>query len=91
MNVLTYSEARASLKSVMDSVCHDHEPAVITRVGGDHVVMLSLQDYNSIEETLYLLGSANNAKRLMASIAQLKAGQTHIRELVTDESPENPQ
>ena len=85
MNILTFSEARAGLKTVMDDVCKDHAPTVITRVNGEHVVMLSLSDFNSIEETLYLLGSAKNASRLMESIAQLKAGKVQIRELVPNE------
>lgn len=65
----------------MDDVCTDHSPTVITRQNGEAVVMLSLADYNSIEETLYLLGSPKNASRLMASLAQLKAGKVRIREL----------
>ena len=52
MNILTFSEARAGLKTVMDDVCKDHAPTVITRVSGEHVVMLSLSDFNSIEETM---------------------------------------
>lgn len=86
MNILTFSEARASLKTVMDDVCNDHTPTVVTRVSGEHVVMLSLADYNSIKETLYLLGSANNANRLMESVGQLKAGKTQIRELIRAET-----
>ncbi len=82
MNILTFSEARASLKTVMDDVCRDHAPTVISRVNGEHVVMLSLADFNSMEETMYLLGSANNASRLMESIAQLKAGKAQARELI---------
>ena len=89
MNVLTFSEARSSLKTVMDDVCKDHAPTVITRVNGEHVVMLSLSDFNSIEETMYLLGSAKNANRLMESIAQLKAGKAQIRELIRNEKQEN--
>ena len=85
MKILTFSEARASLKTVMDDVCKDHVPTVVTRVNGEHVVMLSLADFNSIEETLYLLGSANNANRLMESIAQLKAGKAQQRELIRNE------
>ena len=72
MNILTFSEARANLKTVMDDVCKDHSPSVVTRVNGEHVVMLSLADFNSMEETMFLLGSANNAIRLMESIAQLR-------------------
>ncbi|MDD1622675.1 MAG: type II toxin-antitoxin system prevent-host-death family antitoxin [Methylococcaceae bacterium] len=89
MNVLTFSEARASLKTVMDDVCKAHEPTVITRMNGEHVVMLSLADYNSIEETMYLLGSAKNASRLMESIAQLKAGKVQSHELMRNEKQED--
>jgi antitoxin YefM len=88
MNILTFSEARASLKSVMDDVCADHAPTVITRVNGEHVVMLSLSDFNSYEETMYLLKSAKNASRLMESIAQLKAGKAQPRELMRNEKQE---
>ena len=90
MNILTFSEARASLKTVMDDVCKDHTPTIVTRVSGEHVVMLSLADFNSIEETMYLLGSANNASRLMESIAQLKAGKAQQRDLIGNEKQEDP-
>ncbi|WP_236167371.1 type II toxin-antitoxin system Phd/YefM family antitoxin [Pseudomonas fulva] len=75
MNVLTFSQARAGLKQALDDVCRDHEPALITRQRGDHVVILSLEDYKSMEETLHLLGSGENAKRLRESVAQHKAGK----------------
>lgn len=64
MNILTFGEARVGLNSVMDKVCTDHTPTVITRVNGEHVVMLSLSDFNSMQETMYLLGSVKNASRL---------------------------
>jgi antitoxin YefM len=85
MNILTFSEARAGLKAVMDDVCTDHSPTVITRKNGEAVVMLSLTDFNSIEETLYLLSSPKNASRLFASLEQLKAGKSRIRELDRNE------
>lgn len=88
MNILTFSEARAGLKSVMDNVGTDHTPTVITRVNGEHVVMLSLSDFNSIQETMHLLGSAKNAHRLMESVAQIKAGKAQPRELIRDERQE---
>lgn len=88
MNVLTFSEARAGLKSVMDDVCMDHSPAIITRQNGEAVVMLSLSDFSAIEETLYLLGSPKNASRLLASLEQLNAGKTRRRALVRNEKPE---
>lgn len=89
MNVLSYSEVRANLKKTMDAVCTDHSPYVITRQGGKSVVIMSLQDYESTEETLYLLGSANNASRLLSSIAQVKAGKAKIRELINDDETES--
>lgn len=81
MHVLTFSQARAGLKQAMDDVCRDHEPAVITRQRGEPVVMLSLDDYNAMNETMYLLGSAANATRLRESIAQHKAGKVVAREI----------
>lgn len=86
MNVISYSDARASLKAVMDDVCDSHEPAVVTRQKGEDVVMLSKTDYDSILETLYLLNSPPNAKRLMESVARIKAGQAQERELIKDET-----
>lgn len=91
MNVLTYSEARASFKQAMDDVCLDHQPTLITRKRGEHVVMLSLEDFNSMQETLHLLKSPRNAERLMASIAQLDAGKAQIRELSIHEQHEEDQ
>lgn len=85
MNILTFSEARASFKTVMDNVCRDHNPTVVTRTSGEHVVMVSLADFNSMQETLYLLGSEANANRLMESIAQLRAGKAKARELIRNE------
>ena len=72
----------------MDDVCKDHNPTLITRVNGEHVVMLSLADFNSMEETMYLLSSPKNADRLMESIAQLKAGRVQTRELIRNEGQE---
>jgi len=91
MNILTFSEARAGLKAVMDDVCTDHSPTVITRQSGDPVVMLSLADFNSIEETLHLLSSPKNASRLLASIEQLKAGKARMRELDRNDEQESKQ
>jgi len=81
MQILTFSEARAGLKQAMDDVCRDHEPAVITRQRGEHVVLLSLDDFNSINETMYLLGTAANATMLRASIAEHKAGKAVFKEI----------
>lgn len=85
MHVLTFSQARAELKQTMDDVCRDHEPAVITRQRGEPVVMISLDDYNGMRETMYLLGSSANAKRLRSSIAQLRSGKAITKELTINE------
>lgn len=74
MDAITYTSARANLASTMDRVCNDHEALIITRNGEQSVVMLSLEDFKSLEETAYLLRSPSNAKRLLAAIEQLGAG-----------------
>ncbi len=79
MHVITFSQARAGLKQAMDDVCRDHEPTVITRQQGEPVVLLSLEDYNAMEETLYLLSSQENSRRLRESLALHKAGKAFIR------------
>jgi antitoxin YefM len=84
MNILTFSEARAGLKQAMDDVCRDHEPAVITRQRGEHVVLISLDDFNSMLETLHLLGAPANANRLSESIAEFNAGKTSARGLIDE-------
>lgn len=84
MQVLTFSEARANLKQTMDDVCRDHEPAVITRQRGEPVVVMSLEDYNAMAETLYLLSNEKNAAWLRESIAQHKAGKAFSKEIVLD-------
>ena len=75
MDAITYSAARANLASVMDRVCSDHETLIITRNGEPSVVMLSLEDYQALEETTYLLRSPANARRLLAATAELNAGE----------------
>ncbi len=81
MDVLTYTDARASLKDVMDRVIHDRVEVVVTRKKREAVVMISLDEYNAIQETLHLQKSPENARRLQASIAQLDAGNGIDREI----------
>jgi antitoxin YefM len=81
MDAITYSAARANLASTMDRVCNDHEALIITRNGQQSVVMLSLEDFQALEETAYLLRSPANAKRLLSATAQLNAGKGTEREL----------
>ena len=81
MDAITYSSARANLADTMDRVCNDHEAIIITRNGEQSVVMLSLEDFKSMEETAYLLRNPTNAKRLMSAVAQLGAGKGVVRNL----------
>jgi antitoxin YefM len=74
MEIVTYSETRANLKAIMDRAVNDHIPIAITRQRGKPVVMIDLDDWNAIQETMYLLSTPNNAKRLMESIADAEAG-----------------
>ncbi len=82
MDVLTYSEARANLKGVMDQVVKDRTHVVVTRQKAESVVMLSLEDWNAIEETMYLLSNSTNAKRIRESIEQLDAEGGTKHELI---------
>jgi len=82
MDATTYSSARANLASLMDRVCDDHEPVIITRNGQQSVVLLSLEDYKALEETAYLLGSAANARRLYTALEEAKEGKAVERELL---------
>ena len=81
MNAIVYTHARAELASTMDQVCADHAPIIITRKKAGSVVMLSLEDYNALEETAYLLRSPANARRLLASIDRLEQGGGTERKL----------
>ena len=81
MNTITYTSARRNLAQTMDKVCDDHAPVIITRKAAKPVVMMSLDDYEALEETAYLLRSPKNARRLLESIVQLEADKGTEREL----------
>ncbi len=81
MNAITYTAARENLASTMDKVCSDHAPVIITRNRDQSVVMLSLADFEALEETAYLLRSPANAKRLLESLHSLEAGQGITRSI----------
>jgi len=82
MDSISISEVRANFKSVVERVVADRVPLAITRQKGEGVVMISASEWASIEETLYLLQSPNNAKRLLESIAELEAGNGVEHELI---------
>ncbi len=82
MKAMSYSESRAKYAETLDSVVNDREEVVITRAGHEPVVMVSLDDYQSFNETAYLLRSPENARRLITAIERLEAGGGARRELV---------
>ena len=82
MNAITYSSARENLASTITEVCRNHDPVIITKKGIESVVMMSLEDYESMKETTYLLRSPKNARRLLESIQQLEEGKGKERVLV---------
>lgn len=81
MRTVTYSESRAHYAETLDSVVDDREEVVVTRSGHDSVVMVALDDYESLKETAYMLKSPENARRLLASIDRLEHGGGTERDL----------
>ena len=76
MNAVTVSEAKRDLEQLIARVIADAEPTIVVSEAGQQVVVLSLDEYNSWRETLYLLASPVNAERLQTSIAAAQAGST---------------
>lgn len=82
MKTMSYTESRAKYAEVLDAVVSDREEVVITRAGHEPAVIVSLDDYESLKETAYLLRSPANARRLLASIDELESGRGVERELL---------
>ncbi len=81
MNAITYTEARERLSDTISKVCENHDPVIITKRRDTAVVMISLEDYESLVETTHLLRSPRNARRLLESIRQLEEGKGKQRDL----------
>lgn len=79
MKTMSYTDSRARYAEVLDSVINDREEVVITRVGHEPVVIVSLADYQSPRETAYLTRSPANARRLLNAMGRLEAGQSHSK------------
>lgn len=84
MKIVSFTEARNSLKRVLDNVVNDADTTVITRRDADDAVVMSLDYYNSLMETVHLLRSPANAEHLNRSIAQYREGKASLRELMDD-------
>ena len=74
MDAIPYTRLRSNLATEMDRVCDDHAPIIVTRKASRSVVMISLDDYEALEETAYLLRNPENARRLLESVAELEQG-----------------
>ena len=82
MKTMSYTESRASYAEVLDSVTDDRGEVVITRAGHEPVVIVSLDHYESLRETAYLMRSPANAGRLLDAMERLEAGRGEARDLV---------
>jgi antitoxin YefM len=82
MKTMSYTESRARYAEVLDSVVNDREEVVITRAGHDPVVIVSLDDYESLRETAYLMRSPANARRLLDAMERLEAGRGEPHDLI---------
>ena len=81
MNATTYTDLRQNLKTYLDKVIQDNEPLVVTRKNDANVVLISVNEYNSLVETNYLLSNQANAEHLKKSIEQHKTGKITIKEV----------
>ncbi len=81
MKAITYTSARENLAKTIEKVVSDRDPVIITKKNDMSVVMISLDDYESLQETAYLLRSPKNARRLLESIAELEEGKGIEREI----------
>lgn len=81
---MTYSDFRKNLAASLDKINENHVPILITRQSGESAVVMSLEDFNSYEETAYLMSSINNANRLNQAIEQLENKKGKIRRLIEE-------
>ena len=82
MDAITDTEFQKNFTAVMNQVCDDHAPIIMTRESEPPVVIISLEDYNAIEETLYLLQSPKNAERLTKALQELKQENYQKHDLI---------
>ena len=82
MKTMSYTESRACYAEVLDGVANDREEVIITRAGHEPVVIVSLEDYESLRETAYLMRSPANARRLLDAMERLETGRGTANELV---------
>jgi antitoxin YefM len=84
MQAVSFSELRKDMKHIMDGIRDRHEPTIVTRRQGN-MVLMSLEDYNALEETAYILSSPKNAQRILESLEELRSGKGHEHQLTETE------
>lgn len=84
MEITSYSNFRQNLKNFLDQVIGKHVPLFVTRANAEDVVVLSKSDYDSMQETFYLLSNPENARRLLEGIEEYKSGGGQERDLLEE-------
>jgi antitoxin YefM len=84
MQTLSYTAFRNQLAKILDQVNDDHAPVLITRQNGKPAVVVSLEEFQSYEETAYLMASPKNRQRLDEAVAQINSGQSTPHELIKE-------
>ncbi len=82
MRAITYTNARNNLANTMKKVCEDHAPIIVTRKNNEAVILMSLEDYEALTETAYLMQSPKNAKRLIDSVEELNTDKGLEKEMI---------
>jgi antitoxin YefM len=84
MQVLDFKLAASRFEELCDRACNDHEPCVVHRADNRDVVVMSLEDFNSWQETRYLMSNPHNAKHLLDSLAEARAGKVAVHSLIEE-------
>jgi antitoxin YefM len=84
MQVVNFTEARNNLKSIFDDVYHNSEEVIVNRKNGENVVIISLDRFNAMNETEYLMRSPKNKEHILASLKELEEGKGMVRELIEE-------
>ena len=84
MQSVLFEDAKNQFDSLCEKTCQDHEPYIINRADHNHVVVMSLEDFNAWQETQYLLSTPANAERLLRSLAFARSGKLTQRELIEE-------
>ena len=82
MYTINYTDFRSQLAAILDKVNQDHAPVMITRRNGEPAVVMSLKDFQSYDETAYLMASPKNAERLNKAILEIENGAVEEHELI---------